>query len=187
MDPELASTPPKRLILVGMMGSGKTTVGHLLAAQTGWPYADNDALLHDATGRTAIELADAGEHELRSAETAALTAGLAMPEPCIVGVAAGAILDPANRRAMRAAGLVLWLRARPETLARRASGSSHRPWLKGDVHVWMRRETRSREKLYFGLADIVVQVDDINAQKTVARILAHPSVKSLVNRSAVGA
>ena len=102
-----------RLILVGMTGSGKTTVGRLLSGATGWPYLDNDELLERDAGRTAREIAAGGESAVRAAESAALMAGLAMPTPCIVVAAAGTILDPGSRAAMSGAGMVVWLRARP--------------------------------------------------------------------------
>src|SRR5215212_5614311 len=102
-----------RLILVGMMGSGKTTVGRLLAARTGWRYLDNDELLSEATRRSAREIARFGEPELRAAESAALLRGLNAQPPVIVGSAAGAVLDTRNRAAIADAGTVVWLRARP--------------------------------------------------------------------------
>src|SRR5438094_689707 len=74
----------RRLILVGMMGSGKTTIGRLVGRAIGWPFFDNDELLAEATGRTARELADDGEEVLRAAESAALDEGLRRPEPRVV-------------------------------------------------------------------------------------------------------
>src|SRR5256885_6501809 len=76
---------PCRLVLVGMMGSGKTTVGRLLAKGTGWRHADNDELLHELVGKTPRELlAEDGEDRLRESESAALRLGLQYPEPSIV-------------------------------------------------------------------------------------------------------
>ncbi|MDP8905802.1 MAG: serine transporter, partial [Chloroflexota bacterium] len=125
---------PCRVVLVGMMGSGKTTVGRLLAAATGWPYHDNDELLRRRFGLTARELLDReGELGLRAAESAALFVGLAAPEPAIVGSAAGTILDAPARQAMGERGFVVWLRARADTLAGRAAGGWHRPWLGDDA------------------------------------------------------
>src|SRR5687767_8345245 len=90
---------PCRVILIGMMGSGKTTVGQLLSSATGWPYVDNDALVGQSHRRTSREiLAAEGKEKLREAEAGALVLGLDLPPPVILGVAAGTILDAANRR-----------------------------------------------------------------------------------------
>lgn len=163
---------PQRLILVGMMGSGKTTVGRLLAGAMGWPYLDNDEQLARLAGRTASELAADGEAGLRAAESAALRLGLATPAPCIVGAAAGTILDKGDRHAMAAAGTVVWLRARAATLARRACGASHRPWLSEDALAWFTSAVRQRDPLYASIADVVIDVDDLAAAQVVRQLAA---------------
>jgi shikimate kinase len=155
-----------------MMGSGKTAVGRLLSEATGWPYFDNDELLTAQTGRTASEHADLGEVALRKAETDALLAGLATPEPCIVGAAAGTILNADNRDAIRRGGTVVWLRAGSETLARRAVGGTHRPWLDGDPLAWLRSAVQEREPLYASVADEVIDVDELEPAKVADAILA---------------
>lgn len=147
-----------RVVLVGMMGSGKTTVGRLLAEMTGWPRFDNDVLLRRLQGLNARALLeDRGEAALRQAEAAALALGLAQPAPCIVDAAAGPILDPESRSAL-AAEIVVWLRARAETLTARAQGAAHRPWL--DLgEEWMRNAVAERYPLYESVADLVVDTD----------------------------
>lgn len=149
-----------RLVLIGMMGSGKSTIGRLLAARTGWPYLDNDELVERARGATARELlAGAGEAELREAETAALHYGLTVPAPCILGAAGGTVLDVANRDALRANAIVIWLTASPETLAGRAIGGAHRPWLESDPVGWMKATLEERRPLYESVADLTVETD----------------------------
>lgn len=157
---------------MGMMGSGKSTIGRLLAQQTGWPYYDNDVLVEGASGAQARELlAGRGEAALRRAETAALARGLSQPEPCIVAVAGGTILDPANRDLL-ARALVVWLRASPSALARRARGATHRPWLEKDAAGWMRRTLEERQPLYEAAADLVVDTQRRKPELVVAEIIA---------------
>ncbi len=163
-----------------MMGSGKTTVGRLLAETTGWRYVDNDQLLATRDRLTARELSASGELGLRAAELGALLAGLATPEPCIVGAAAGTILEPATRVNMAAAGVVVWLRARPETLARRAVGGRHRPWLDGDPLTWLLATAAQRDPLYASVADVTVDVDELSPAEVVAQILAASPTSSLL-------
>jgi shikimate kinase len=168
-DPPNAPDPRTRpILLVGMMGSGKTTVGLSLAERTGWRFVDNDELVERRTGRTARELLKAGVQPLRAAEAQALRDGLEEPPPVIVGVAAGVVMDPDIRTAMRERGIVVWLRATPETLARRVLAvldeetGKHRPWLGGGPDAalaWLREQSRRRLPLFESVASVIVDVD----------------------------
>jgi shikimate kinase len=146
-----------RVILIGMMGSGKTTIGRLLSEATGWPYVDNDELVLRSQGATPRELlAERGEAAMRAAESSALALGLEVPAPAIVGVAAGTILDAANRNLLREGGIVVWLRADAETLSARAKSGEHRPWLNRAPDRWMREAVEERDPLYASVAEITV-------------------------------
>lgn len=147
---------PCRVILLGMMGSGKTTLGRALAERIGWTYHDNDHLVDLATGQTARELGTRGHAPLRDAEGDALRAGLQLPPPCIVGAAAGVVLDPQLRALLNERGLVVWLRADPSVLARRAESGRHRPWLDHDPVGWMTSTAAEREPLYRSVADVAL-------------------------------
>lgn len=145
-----------RVILIGMMGSGKTTIGRLLSEATGWPYVDNDELVRRHSGVTARELlAEGGQDRLREVESAALALGLELPPPVIVGAAAGTVLDPTNRQRMSAGGIVIWLRASAETLIQRAAGAVHRPFIDHD-DAWMAKAAAERAPLYAQIADVIV-------------------------------
>src|SRR5215211_6839484 len=92
----------RRIVLVGMMGSGKTTIGRRLAVETGWPFQDNDEILAELYGKNARELfEESGEEQLRMAESAALTYGLSQLAPAIIDAAAGTILSADSRAALR--------------------------------------------------------------------------------------
>lgn len=162
-----------RVLLVGLMGSGKTTVGRALAEQTGWPYLDNDDLLEQATGRSPREIvAAAGEVALRVAESDALDAALAAPPPRICGVAAGTVTSPRNRRALAAGGIVVWLTADPQTLAARAVEQINRPWLETDAEAWLREAAAERAPLYAEIADLVIDTEDQPPDEIAATIRA---------------
>lgn len=146
-----------RVILVGMMGSGKSTIGRLLSEATGWPYVDNDELVRRSHSATPRELlAERGEAVMRAAESSALALGLEVPEPAIIGVAAGAILEPTNRERLRDGGIVVWLRAGADALASRAMEAEHRPWIDTGGGSWIRDATAEREPLYAAVADIII-------------------------------
>ncbi len=122
-----------RLFLVGMMGSGKTTVGRLVATALGWQHCDSDAMVEARTGHTVVELArDVGEAAMHAEEAAALREA-AVLDGVVVSVAGGAVLDPASRSLLGAAGPVVWLRARPDTLATRVAGGGERPLVGSDA------------------------------------------------------
>jgi shikimate kinase len=155
-----------------MMGSGKTTVGRALASRTGWPYRDNDVLLERATGRTARELALESTAALRDAEAASLRLALREPEPAIVAAAAGVVLDPTLREALRVAGSVVWLHAPPEVLAERSRRGSHRPWLDADPAAWFATTARERGPLYRAVADLEVDTHAEPLATSVERLTA---------------
>lgn len=159
-------------MLIGMMGSGKSSVGSALSGLTGWPFVDNDALVERATGRTARELlAEVGEEPMRAAESAALRAGLSLKPPAIVAVAAGTILDPGDR-ALLVEPFVVWLAAPPEVLAARAIGAEHRPWLDEDPVGWFRAAQAIRDPLYAAVADLEVDTSVLGPDAAAAAIVA---------------
>jgi shikimate kinase len=169
-----AATPGHRVLLLGMMGSGKSSVGAALTERTGWPFVDNDALVERATGRTARELlAREGEDAMRAAESAALEAALGLPAPVVAATAAGTILDPGDRRRLdEGGGLVVWLKAPAEVLAERAAGAAHRPWLDEDPIGWFRTALAEREPLYRRVADLEVDTSRLTPSESAERILA---------------
>lgn len=162
-----------KLLLIGMMGAGKTTVGRILADRLGWPYVDSDSQVHQATGKTVPELfAEGGEAGFRAAEAAALRSAVDEPGPAVVSVAGGAVLDAENRRVISSAGSVVWLRADPATLAARVGDGSGRPLLDDDPVAALQRLDAVRRPLYADLADDVVDVDDLTPDDVADRVLA---------------
>ncbi len=171
----MTAEPPgdARVLLMGMMGSGKTTVGKALAARTGWEYLDNDELVRRATGEATPDiLRERGERALRAAESAALTEALSIPAPVIAAVAGGVVEEPADRERLRAGGYVVFLRARMSTLADRVGSGEGRPWLQPDPAAALARLYRGRDELYRQAATLVLDVDDAAPEELAERILA---------------
>ncbi|MGB9377396.1 MAG: shikimate kinase [Mycobacteriales bacterium] len=161
------------ILLVGMMGAGKTTVGRAIAQRTGWVYLDNDELVEQATGSTPPHLlATGGEGALRAAETQALRRAVALPPPAVAGVAGGVVLDPGNREMLRAVPGVVWLRARPQTLIHRVGTGAGRAWLQPDPAAVIGALASAREPYYSHVARIVVDVDDRTADEVAAAVLS---------------
>ncbi|MGH9301854.1 MAG: shikimate kinase, partial [Acidimicrobiales bacterium] len=150
----------KRVFLVGMMGAGKTTVGHALAARMGWTFLDSDAEVEAATGMTVPQIfTRQGEAAFRAEESAVLMQACSRSDPVVVAVAGGAVLDATNRQAMADSGQVVWLRADIGTLARRVGDGQGRPLLGEDPAAALAELERWRRPLYQELAKVVVDVD----------------------------
>jgi shikimate kinase len=161
-----------RILLVGMMGAGKTTVGELVATKLGWEYLDSDTEVEAATGLTVPELfARDGEAAFRDAESDALSLACASPRPAVVSVAGGAVLHPANRALLTASGTVIWLRARVETLARRVGDGAGRPLLGGDPLTALTELNEVRRPLYAEVAAATIDVDDLSPEEVASRVM----------------
>jgi shikimate kinase len=139
------------VVLVGLMGSGKSTVGAILSQRLGLLFRDGDALLEAATGRTAAALRDGqGVDALHRAEGQVLREALAWATPSVIAAAASAVDDPACRAALRSPDVaVAWLRADPEVLGRRfAAGAggdeSHRPAYGEKPRAFLAAQARRR-------------------------------------------
>jgi len=162
----------RRLLLVGMMGAGKSTVGKALAARLGWLYADSDEMVERETGQGVAELwSTQGEPAFRKEESRVLAMALADENPSVVSVAGGAVLDPENRRLVRTAGAVVWLRARPETLAARVGRGDGRPLLSDDPGEALARLEPVRRPFYEEVSDVVVDVDGLSPNEVTDRVL----------------
>jgi shikimate kinase len=161
-----------RILLVGMMGAGKTTTGRLLAGRLGWSYRDSDADVEATTGLTVPELfARDGEAAFRRAEAGVLTDACTDAKPSVVSVAGGAVLSAENRRLIVASGIVVWLRARPETLAARVGDGVGRPLLNEGPAEALVRLSEVRAPLYAEVADLVIDVDDLDPEAVADRII----------------
>ncbi len=163
----------KRILLVGMMGAGKTTVGQALARRLGYPYLDSDEEVQRQSGQTVREIFETrGEAAFRALEKQALAQAVTSLGPVVVSVAGGAVLDPDNRRRMRQAGLVVWLRASLQTLARRVGAAQgHRPLLGEDPLAALTRLYQQRRPLYAQVADLVIDVDLLTPEQVVEQVL----------------
>ncbi len=165
---------PARILLIGMMGSGKTSVGRALSARTGWGYRDNDEIVAEGEGIATDELLERdGRDALRAAESRALSRVLEQEPPLIAGVAGGVIESPQDRQRLEAPdAFVVYLHSPIEVLVERVGSGEGRPWLQPDPETAMRRLFAGREPLYREVADLVVDSPDGDAEQHADTILA---------------
>jgi shikimate kinase len=167
----------QHVVLVGMMGAGKSTVGRLLAQRLDRPFLDSDERVVAQTGRTVAEIfAAEGEAAFRAVETDVLCQMLDGEVPAVIAAAGGAVLDAANRRAMRARATVVWLRADVALLADGVGSGGHRPLLADDASATLTRLSTERDSLYRDAAQQVVDVDDLTPDEVVDRVIAEIGV-----------
>jgi shikimate kinase len=168
-----------RIVLVGMMGAGKTTVGRLLSERLGWDYLDSDAQVRAETGRTVPELfAERGEAAFRAEEARVLSDALSGERPVVVSAAGGVVLFEANRDLIARSGTVVWLRADPKVLAGRVGSGRGRPLLEGDPASALAELDAARRPLYASLAHVAVDVDRLTPHQVVDRVLADPVISA---------
>jgi shikimate kinase len=165
--------PDQHLVLVGLMGSGKSTVARMLGERLGRPVIDSDSVIEHRTGRTVREIfATDGEPAFRALETEVLVDALASAEPSVIAAAGGVVLSETNRRALRTnRARVVWLSADPDTLVERVKGAVHRPLLDDDAEGTLRRMCHDREPLYREVADAMVLVDARSVADVVEAVL----------------
>lgn len=149
------------LVLVGMMGVGKSTVGRLVAAELDRPLFDSDEMIEQRSGRTVREIwSTDGEDAFRTLETDTLLEALAEPEESVIAAAGGVVLSERNREALTSADAhVVWLLADVDVLLDRVRNGMHRPLLDDDPEGMLRRMYVERATLYQEVADAVVSVD----------------------------
>ncbi|MGK2929764.1 MAG: shikimate kinase [Acidimicrobiales bacterium] len=153
----------KHVALVGLMATGKTTIGALVAGTLGRPLIDSDAQVEATTGRTVRQIwRTDGEDAFRDLEAAALAAALDSPDPAVIAAAGGVVLRAENRARLGRDDVdVVWLRAAPETLLERVrlANDVHRPLLDADPGGMLEQMATDRTALYEEVADHVIDVD----------------------------
>jgi shikimate kinase len=164
----------RHVVVVGLMGAGKSSVGRRLARHLGWAWRDSDRDIQAASGLTVRELRDHdGVDAMHALEARQLLQALGDPAPSVISAAASTIEVPECRRAMAAPDVaVVWLRATPRNLARRfAAADQHRPEFGSSPEAFLTEQSGRRNPLFASLDPIVVDVDAISPGKAAAQAL----------------
>jgi shikimate kinase len=174
MQPEAfisAALGRRSIVLVGMMGSGKSSVGRRLAAKIGIPFVDADAEIEKAAGMSISDIfAERGEAEFRGGEVRVIRR-LLQGGPQVLSTGGGAFMDPDTRVAIAAQGISIWLNAEFEVLMKRIRRRHDRPLLKTpDPAATVRKLMAEREPIY-ALADLIVESREEPHEKIVDDIM----------------
>lgn len=152
-----AFTTDRSIVLIGLMGVGKTTVGRRLAKALRLDFRDADEEVERAAGRSVSEIFDDfGETAFRDGERKVIARLLDEP-PMVLALGGGAFIDPQTRALVKAKGVSVWLRADVDTLARRVTRRDTRPLLRnGDPREILQRLLEARSPAY---AEAEIHVD----------------------------
>jgi shikimate kinase len=162
----------RSVVLVGPMGSGKSTVGRALARRLETTHVDTDDLVVQAAGMSIEEIFERdGEEHFRTLETAALAGALA--SPAVVSTGGGIVVTPANRTLLHSAdAFVVWLDGSIDALTARVGSGRGRPLLQGDVRAALRAKIDERNPGYLEVADLRVDTTAMRHVDCVDAIVA---------------
>ncbi len=167
-------TDERAILLVGMMGSGKTSVGLALSLHLGWRFIDTDLRVEAEAGCAIAELFRRdGEERFRRIESDVISRLPA--ERAVIALGGGAICSEQNRSALRSRGTLVWLDASPETLASRLGEGSARPLLadvEGGERVDRLRALREERAESYALAAVLVSTDGLSVEQVRDAVLA---------------
>lgn len=160
---------PGNIVLIGFMGSGKSTTGRILADSLGWTFIDTDTVIEEQAGLSINEIFNRyGETYFRELEQEAV-AQIASLRQAVIATGGGAVLSGVNIRRLREGNKVIWLQVRPETALKRAGAAGNRPLLQGQKLEEILELYKRRERAY-AFADLWLATDAKEAEEVAAEI-----------------
>ncbi len=162
----------KIILLVGLMGSGKTSVGRRLARRLSLPFVDGDQEIEKAAGLSLVDVFKCfGEEEYRAGEERVMKR-LLQGSPCVLASGGGSFVASQTRELAKTNAVTIWLKADIDTLYHRTAGRTRRPFLLGDNETVKNKlqEYIAEEYPYYSEADIVVETRDEKVENTVRRV-----------------
>ena len=162
----------RNIILIGYMGSGKSTVGKKAAKALGYTFLDTDSLIEQAEGMTISRLfEEKGEPYFREQETETIRRLIREPKGNIIATGGGLPMKEGNGELLKELGTVIYLKAETDTLVKRLSGDTSRPLLKnGELREKIETMLAIRGPVYEATADVVLQTDNMSFYEIICRI-----------------
>ena len=169
----MSTCTDSHIVLVGMMGVGKSSVGRALARRLDRKLLDSDEMIEAREGRTVRDIwMEDGEPAFRRIEAEVLADAIAVPTPSVVAAAGGVVLSEENRNALKGSGAhVVWLLADVDLLLERVRNGMHRPLLDEDPEGTLRTMYEERADLYQEVADAIVSVEHRSINEVAGAVL----------------
>jgi len=163
--------PGRSLVIVGMPGAGKSSVGRRLSARVGLPFIDSDTEVEAAAHMKIDQIFEQlGEEAFREGERRVIARLLDGP-PCVIATGGGAFMDESTRGLVRDRAISVWLRAEFDVLLERTSRRDDRPLFKHGDRAQILQELLVRREPHYAKADIVVTSDKRPVDNTVDRVI----------------
>lgn len=160
------------IVLVGLMGAGKTQIGRLLAEKLNWQFLDADEAIEEAAGCPIRDIFDQfGESKFREIEQRVI-GELLDRQPFVLATGGGAFIQDNVRALIKEKGLSLWLKADLTTLWQRTSNTKHRPLLQTDDRARVLNDLMLQRYPVYAQADLKVDTDELNRWQTLEAVLA---------------
>lgn len=159
-------------MLIGLMGSGKTALGRLLAEVMGRQFVDTDKMIEDESGLRITDIFELyGEAKFRELERRIVT-GLTQQTDLVISVGGGAFCQEDIRQAAKGNVLTIWLNARPQTLLSRMDNLSSRPLLAGDNPLSVLETLHQKRKTDYEQADVIIDTDGLSLRQSLDKLLS---------------
>lgn len=180
----------RKVVLIGMMGSGKSSTGRRLARALQWPFLDLDESIERRAGRSIRDIfATDGESAFRDLEENELRLAVSESGPMVIAAGGGIVIREENRQMLSNVDEVIWLHASVDVLAQRVGARArrqedHRPLVDGDPHGRLSALWEQRKDLYEAVATVVVAVDNQSLDEVVRQLteaLAHKETQKREN------
>lgn len=170
---------PKRVVLVGPMGAGKSTIGRMLAKELGYRFLDSDRIIEERCGANIPWIFDVeGEDGFRLRETAMLEELSLLPDT-VLATGGGAIMRPDNRQFLKHDAVVVYLKTSIEQQVERTRKDRNRPLLQNDdPEAVLRKLFAVRDPLYTQLADITMHTDRKSPRLVVRQLVNRMNPKT---------
>ncbi len=155
----------KNIVLVGLMGSGKTAVGKLLAKKLGYEFLDTDALIVKQEGKSILAIfSEDGEEKFRELEAKTVRELSGLTEH-VISTGGGIVINSNNVANLKKDGRVIWLMASPETILQRVGSQSHRPLLNIDDPLEKIKILLMEREAFYAEADFSIDTDGLEVEE----------------------